>query len=96
MASFGLRLAVWLLTALQPIFMPFFIAGLLAHLGDPLTDHLEPRWRWCSVFLGLTLLLGLLVLIVVPQAAQQVMQRSHKWPLAVKWVQYSSTILLPR
>jgi predicted PurR-regulated permease PerM len=96
-AALGLGLVVWLLAALQPILTPFFIAGLLAYLGDPLADRLErrmPRTAAVSlVFLGLTLLLGLLVLIVVPQVAQQVVQMSTKWPLALEWVQHK---LLPR
>ncbi|MFZ5467428.1 MAG: AI-2E family transporter [Pseudomonadota bacterium] len=96
-AALGLGLVVWLVAALQPILTPFLIAMLLAYLGDPLADRLErrmPRTAAVSlVFLGLTLLLGLLVLIVVPQVAQQVVQMSTKWPLAVEWVQHN---LLPR
>ncbi|MEW5973261.1 MAG: AI-2E family transporter [Pseudomonadota bacterium] len=96
-AALGLGLVVWLVAALQPILTPFFIAGLLAYLGDPLADRLErrmPRTAAVSlVFLGLILLLGLLVLIVVPQVAQQVVQMSIKWPQALEWVQHN---LLPR
>ncbi|MEW6691439.1 MAG: AI-2E family transporter [Pseudomonadota bacterium] len=96
-AALGLGLVVWLLAALQPILTPFFIAGLLAYLGDPLADRLErrmPRTAAVSlVFLGLSLLLGLLVLIIVPQVAQQVVQMSTQWPQALEWVQHN---LLPR
>ena len=95
--AFGLGLIVWLVAALQPILTPFLIALLLAYLGDPLADRLErrmPRTAAVSlVFIGLTLVLGLLVLIIVPQVAQQVVQMSTKWPLAVEWVQNN---LLPR
>ncbi len=96
-AALGLGLVGWLVAALQPILTPFLIAMLLAYLGDPLVDRLErrmPRTAAVSlVFLGLTLLLGLLVLIVVPQVAQQVVQMSTKWPQALEWVQHN---LLPR
>ena len=95
--ALGLGLIVWLVAALQPILTPFLIAMLLAYLGDPLADRLErrmPRTAAVSlVFIGLTLVLGLLVLIIVPQVAQQVVQMSTKWPLAVEWVQNN---LLPR
>ena len=31
----------WLFYQLSPVLMPFFIATLLAYLGDPLVDKLE-------------------------------------------------------
>ncbi|KKL54329.1 hypothetical protein LCGC14_2266480, partial [marine sediment metagenome] len=34
----------WLLFQLAPVLMPFFIAALLAYLGDPLVDKLE-EWK---------------------------------------------------
>lgn len=93
----ALMVMMGLLAALRPILTPFFTAALLAYLGDPLVDRLERRMPRTAavalVFLGLTLMLGLLVLIIVPQVAQQVMQMSHKWPQALEWVQHN---LLPR
>jgi len=93
----GLGLLVWLFAALQPVLTPFFIAALLAYLGDPLADRLERRMPRAAavslVFLGLFLILGLLLLIVVPQAAEQVVQISTQWPRAAEWVQNN---LLPR
>lgn len=97
MAAVGLGLLAWLFVQLQPILTPFFVAILLAYLGDPLADRLERRmprtFAVSLVFLGLFLLLGLLLLIVVPQAAEQVQQMSTKWPLALDWVQHN---LLPK
>ncbi|MEW6446120.1 MAG: AI-2E family transporter [Pseudomonadota bacterium] len=97
LVALGVALLVWLFDQLRPVLTPFFIAILLAYLGDPLADRLErrmPRTAAVSVvFLGLFTLLGLLLLIVVPQAAEQVVQMSAKWPLAVDWVQHN---LLPR
>lgn len=96
-AVLALLLIMGLLAALRPILTPFLTAALLAYLGDPLADRLERRMPRTAavalVFLGLILMLGLLVLIIVPQVAQQVMQMSHKWPQAVEWVQHN---LLPR
>ncbi|HFD86582.1 MAG TPA: AI-2E family transporter, partial [Gammaproteobacteria bacterium] len=67
----------WLFYLLAPILTPFFIAGLLAYLGDPLVDRLE-AWgisRTMSViivFVGMSLILVLMLLLLVPLLQQQI------------------------
>jgi len=61
--------AIWLFTQLSPVLMPFFVAALLAYLGDPLVDKLE-SWklsRMVSVTIVFTafFIFGLLTLIIL-------------------------------
>ena len=39
--------SIWLFTQLSSVLMPFFVAALLAYLGDPLVDKLE-SWKLSS------------------------------------------------
>ncbi len=69
--------SVWLFYLLSPILMPFFIAALLAYLGDPIVDKLEEkklsRTLSVAIVFGFILLFGLiLLLILLPMLTAQV------------------------
>lgn len=67
----------WLFYLLSPVLMPFFVATLLAYLGDPIVDKLE-RYRLSrsisvSIVFAVLLIVGLLLLLVVlPLMAAQI------------------------
>jgi predicted PurR-regulated permease PerM len=65
----GVVFTGWLLFQLAPVLTPFFIAALLAYLGDPLVDRLVSRGpsRTVVVVFGLIIVLGPLLLIPVLQ-----------------------------
>jgi predicted PurR-regulated permease PerM len=75
----------WLLYVLSPVLMPFFIAALLAYLGDPLVDKLE-SWklsRTASVTVVFALLfvgVSLMLLILVPLLSAQVAKLFNSLP----------------
>jgi predicted PurR-regulated permease PerM len=91
---FGLALLLltgWLFYLLAPILTPFFIAGLLAYLGDPLVDRLEKHKLSRTVaviivFLVMTLLLVLAILLLVPLLQQQISQLIHVLPDYIAWI----------
>ncbi len=81
----------WLFYLLAPVLTPFFIAALLAYLGDPLVDRLEARGlsRTLSVvivFFTMTLLLALGLLLLVPLLQQQLAQLIHVLPDYIAWI----------
>lgn len=87
----------WLVYLLSPILMPFVVAGLLAYLGDPLVDWLEskklPRTLSVSlVFLGISVVLLALLLILVPRIESQVAALIQKLPAYIEWIRVN---LLP-
>ncbi len=67
----------WLLFQLSSVLMPFFIAALLAYLGDPLVDRLE-NWKLSRpvavtvVFAVLFIAMILLLLVLLPMLSDQV------------------------
>jgi predicted PurR-regulated permease PerM len=67
----------WLLFQLSPVLMPFFIAALLAYLGDPLVDRLE-NWKLSRtvavtvVFAVLFIAMIILLLVLLPMLSGQV------------------------
>ncbi len=71
----GLSATALLLYLLAPILTPFFVAALLAYLGDPLADRLEkkvPRTLAVSiVFLLLFAVITVFAFLVFPMLAQQ-------------------------
>ncbi len=77
---FGLAVAILfgvLLYLLAPILTPFLLGALFAYLGDPAADGLEVRGLSRTlavvvVFLGMTLAVGLLLLLLVPLIERQV------------------------
>jgi len=68
---------VAVLVLLAPILSPFLVGALLAYLFDPIADRLEERglsrtWAVVVVFLALTALLGLVLLLLIPQLGHQI------------------------
>lgn len=67
----------WLLYYLSPVLMPFFIAAMLAYLGDPLVDKLE-TWKLSRttsvtlVFGVLFIVLSVMLLVMLPLLSAQV------------------------
>lgn len=80
---------IWLL---EPILMPFLVAGLLAYLGDPVVDRLEafrlPRTgAVVVVFIGLSLGILGLVLLLVPMIGTQIEYLRSTLPGMFAWAQ---------
>lgn len=83
---------IWLLSVLSTVLMPFFVAALLAYLGDPLADRLEAKglsrtFSVVIVFLvifvsGLTLLL-----IFVPMLSVQLVSILENLPTHIQKLQ---------
>jgi len=77
---------------LAPVLTPFAIAAMFAYLFDPLADRLE-RWKLSRnaavgiVFMGLTLLLVLVLLLLVPFLQRQVTSFVNHLPRWVDWFQ---------
>ncbi len=87
----SLLLAGWLFYLLAPVLTPFFIAALLAYLGDPLVDRLERlglsrTLGVALVFLGMTLILALALLLLVPLLQTQVAQLIQVLPDYIAWI----------
>ena len=67
----------WLLYTLSGVLMPFFIAAMLAYLGDPLVDKLE-TWKLSRtssvtvVFAVLFITVSIMLLILLPLLSAQV------------------------
>ena len=78
--------------ALAPVLTPFAIAAMFAYLFDPLADRLE-RLKLSRnaavgiVFLGLTLLLVLVLLLLVPFLERQVANFVRHLPDWIAWFQ---------
>lgn len=80
-----LVLAGWLFYQLSSVLMPFFVAALLAYLGDPLVDWLEEKklsrtQAVCVVFAVIFLCLIVAVLIFVPLLGRQLASLFEKLP----------------
>lgn len=88
----GVALTAYLIYLLQPILMPFLVGAALAYFGDPLADRLErlglSRTLAVSVvFAGLTVLLVLAVLLLVPLLGRQLQELSARVPDMIAWIQ---------
>lgn len=88
---------IWLLTMLSSVLTPFFVAALLAYLGDPLADRLEAKGlsRTLSVILVFLLIFvsGLtLLLIFVPMLSVQLVSLLENLPSHIQKIQ---TLLQP-
>ena len=75
----------FLLYQLAGVLMPFFVAALLAYLGDPLVDRLEARklsrtLSVCIVFTAIFLIVLLSILIFVPLLSAQLASLFEKMP----------------
>jgi len=82
---------------LSPILTPFFLAGLLAYLTDPLVNRLValklPRtWAVSIVFTFIVILLLLLLFLIVPLLQRQLVILIKQIPTALNWMQQ---IVLP-
>ncbi|RMH94103.1 AI-2E family transporter [Lysobacter pythonis] len=81
---------IWLVSLLAPILTPFVIAAMLGWLGDPLVDRIEARGvgrntAVIAVFTGMSLGLLVVVLILVPVIARQIMTLVESWPEYQAW-----------
>lgn len=81
-----------LLYALQPILMPFFVAGFLAYIGDPLADRLEAKgWNRtqavCGVFVLFIAVFVLAILVIVPSLVHQGDLLGQRLPNILLWLQ---------
>lgn len=75
----------FMLYQLAGVLMPFFVAALLAYLGDPLVDGLEARKiprtvSVCIVFTAIFLIILLSILIFVPLLSAQLASLFEKMP----------------
>jgi len=81
-----------LLYYLSPIITPFFIAALLAYLGNPIVTYCHhkkiPRSLGVLiVFMALTIFLIVPIIVFVPIAQEQVLIVIQKIPLIISWFQ---------
>lgn len=81
-----------LLYLLAPVLTPFFIAALLAYLGDPLVDRLEAykfgRTLAVSIVFSIIFLVIALVLVfLVPMLESQVSYLVKNLPAHINWIQ---------
>jgi predicted PurR-regulated permease PerM len=95
----SLLLFGFLFYQLANVLMPFFVAALLAYLGDPLVDRLEERnlSRTLSVvivFSSLFLVLVISVLILIPLLGGQIASLFEKMPGYIDKLQNSIDPLL--
>jgi predicted PurR-regulated permease PerM len=81
----GVVVGGWLVYQLSAVLMPFFIAALLAYLGDPLVDKLE-TWKLSRtasvsvVFAVLFLGLSIMLLIMLPLLSAQIAKLFNNLP----------------
>lgn len=87
----GTSLTALLLYLLAPVLTPFLIAAVLAYIGDPLVDRLEPRLKRTgavvTVFLILSLMALLVLLVLVPMLERQIALLIHNLPQYIDWLQ---------
>jgi predicted PurR-regulated permease PerM len=84
--------AVWTGYALRAVFIPVFIAMLLAYLANPVVQFAERRWAWprpltVSLFLLLmTLLAAGTMAVIGPLVSEQVHTLVKKLPAYAEWI----------
>jgi len=88
----------WLFYQLLPVFTPFFVAALLAYLGDPIVDKLEEKKlsRTLSVsivFSVLFIISLLMILVLLPLLTSQLVSLFQRLPDYLAFIQ---TNVLPR
>lgn len=88
-AAIGLGI-VWLLGKLSTVLTPFAVAALLGWLGDPIVDRIEARGvrrntAVIAVFTAMCLLLTVVLLILVPVIARQIVVLVESWPQYQSW-----------
>ena len=84
-----------LLYWLHPILSPFLVGIMLAYLADPLVDRLERAglsrtWGVVVVFTLFTLVLTLLLLVLVPMLAKQLVRLYELAPQMLDWLQHDA------
>ena len=75
LALAAVLLTGWLLYLLAPVLTPFFIAALLAYLGDPLVDWLESHGPSRTVATSIVVVIFLLIIVLVPLLLIPVLQK---------------------
>ncbi|MGE3919356.1 MAG: AI-2E family transporter [Gammaproteobacteria bacterium] len=90
---------------LSPILTPFFLAGLLAYLTDPLVNRLVafklPRpWAVTIVFIFIIIMILLMLFLIVPLLERQIVILIKQIPTALNWIQqvvlpWASTLGVP-
>lgn len=80
---------------LHPILSPFLVGILLAYLADPLVDRLERRglsrtWGVIVVFALFSLILALLLLVLIPMLARQLVRLYELAPQMLDWLQHTA------
>lgn len=84
-----------LLFVLSPVLQPFYIAGILAYLSNPLVDRLQ-YWRVprmlgvVIVFLLIFSLFTALGLVLIPLITEQINLLLHKLPSFITWLQMTA------
>lgn len=78
--------------SLQPILMPFLVAGLFAYLMDPVADKLEEKKlsRTAAVsvvFVVMSIVGSLLALLILPLLGKQLISFVYRLPDYVAWLQ---------
>lgn len=82
----------WALYALRDIFIPVFIALLLAYLANPLIQFAERRWAWprpltVSLFLlFISLLTAGTIAVIGPLVSDQVQTLAKNMPAYASWL----------
>ncbi|MEO6138847.1 MAG: AI-2E family transporter [Luteimonas sp.] len=115
LATFLLRLqwallglaVIWLIGLLAPVLTPFVLAALLGWLGDPLVDRIERAGYSRNigvivVFAGMTLMVLLALLLLVPLLQRQVvtlvdsLPRYRDWfvGVALPWLEHKTGLQL--
>lgn len=89
-----LALAAWSVYALRGIFIPVFIALMLAYLANPLVQFAERRWSWprpltVSLFLlFFTALTAGTIAVIGPLVSEQIQTLVKKMPAYVDWLSH--------
>lgn len=81
---------IWLVWKLSPVLTPFVVAAMLGWLGDPLVDRIEARGysritAVSAVFVAMSLAVLVVMLILVPVIARQIMTLVESWPEYQAW-----------
>lgn len=83
-------IAAILFYLLSPMLTPFFVAALLAYLGDPLVDRLERKklsrtFSVTIVFIAISLIILVFFLFLVPLLEMQIKRLGERLPSYLDW-----------
>lgn len=84
--------SLWALYALRGIFIPVFVALLLAYLANPLIDAAERRWSWprpltvSLLLVCVTALTAGLVAVIGPLVSDQIKTLAKNTPAYASWL----------